>query len=168
MKSWPKVKLGQVIVSPVQSMYGGYYGLVVVTPPRPCPQTLHRSHDNFTKSLSDCFHILYVDWYRWEDSWEARWAQSDYLWATQAPPPPPRIAQNPNFSHWGPYMNKRPVGLIAPPFIISFLATGNWPKIKLDDCVLSNTKLYHRNLLLWISTKFWIAKKKLSSKLRAI
>ena len=26
--------------------------------------------------------------------------------------------------------NKRPVGLIAPPFIISFLATGNWPKIK--------------------------------------
>ena len=38
------------------------------------------------KSLSDCFHILYVDWYRWEDAWEARWAQSDYLWATQAPP----------------------------------------------------------------------------------
>ena len=29
---------------------GGYYGLVVVPPPRPCPpprpQTLHRSHDN--------------------------------------------------------------------------------------------------------------------------
>ena len=24
--------------------YGGYYGLVVITPPR--PQTLHRSHDN--------------------------------------------------------------------------------------------------------------------------
>ena len=24
-------------------------------------------------------------------------------------------------------------------------------------CVLSNTKLYHQNLLLWISTKFWIA-----------
>ena len=27
-------------------------------------------------------------------------------------------------------------------------------------CVLSNTKLYHQNLLLWISTKLWIAKKK--------
>ena len=35
-----------VIVSPVRSTYGGYYGLVVVTPPRPHPQTLHRSHDN--------------------------------------------------------------------------------------------------------------------------
>ena len=49
-----------VIVSPVRSTYGGYYGLVVVTPPprpprprphprphpRPRPQTLHRSHDN--------------------------------------------------------------------------------------------------------------------------
>ena len=33
-----------IIVSPVRSTYGGYYGLVVVTPPR--PQTLHRSHDN--------------------------------------------------------------------------------------------------------------------------
>ena len=38
------------------------------------------------KSLSDCFHILYVDWYRWEDSWEARWDRSDYLWVTQGPP----------------------------------------------------------------------------------
>ena len=36
-----------VIVSPVRSTYGGYYGLVVVPPrPRPRPQTLHRSHDN--------------------------------------------------------------------------------------------------------------------------
>ena len=33
-----------VIVSPVRSTYGGYYGLVVVPPPR--PQTLHRSYDN--------------------------------------------------------------------------------------------------------------------------
>ena len=36
-----------IIVSPVRSTYGGYYGLVVVTPPLPPrPQTLHRSHDN--------------------------------------------------------------------------------------------------------------------------
>ena len=35
-----------IFVSPVRSTYGGYYGLVVVTPPRPRPQTLHRSHDN--------------------------------------------------------------------------------------------------------------------------
>ena len=33
-----------LIVSPIRSTYGGYYGLVIVTPPR--PQTLHRSHDN--------------------------------------------------------------------------------------------------------------------------
>ena len=52
----------------------------------PCPQTLHRSHDNLKNPLSDCFHILYVDWYRWEDSWEARWARSDYFWAPQGPP----------------------------------------------------------------------------------
>ena len=53
---------------------GGYYGLVVVMPRLPPPrlQTLHRSHDNLKKSLSDCFHILYVDWYRWEDSWESK------------------------------------------------------------------------------------------------
>ena len=38
---------GLLIVSPVRSTYGGYYGLLVVTPPpRPHPQTLHRSHDN--------------------------------------------------------------------------------------------------------------------------
>ena len=80
----------------------GYYGLVVVPPrPPPRPQTLHRSHDNLKKSLSDCFHILYVDWYRWEDAWEARWAQSNYLWATQAPPNSPKCEF---FSHWGPYM----------------------------------------------------------------
>ena len=91
-----------LIVSPVRSTYGGYYGLVVVTPPpRPRPQTLHRSHDNLKKSLSDCFHILYVDWYRWEDAWEARWAQSDYLWATQAPLNSPKCKF---FSRWGPCM----------------------------------------------------------------
>ena len=73
-----------LLYPPYECTYGGYYGLVVVTPPR--PQTFHRSHDNLQKSLSDCFHILYVDWYRWEDSWEARWARSDYLWATQGPP----------------------------------------------------------------------------------
>ena len=27
-----------------------------------------------------------VDWYRWEDSWEARLARFDYLWAVQGPP----------------------------------------------------------------------------------
>ena len=48
----------RLVVSPVRSTYGGYYGLVGVPPPRPRPrpprprprpprpQTLHRSHDN--------------------------------------------------------------------------------------------------------------------------
>ena len=36
-----------------------------------------------------------------------------------------------------------------------------WAKFKNNQktrrlCVLANTKLYHRNLLLWISRKFWI------------
>ena len=43
--------------------------------------TFHRLRDN----LSDSFHIWYADWYRWEDSWEARLARFDYLWATQGP-----------------------------------------------------------------------------------
>ena len=52
------------IVSPVRSTYGGYYGLVVVTPrprpPRPRPQTLHRSHDNL-KNPYRIASIFYVD-----------------------------------------------------------------------------------------------------------
>ena len=49
MKFFIYIYIFLVIVSPVQSTYGGYYGLVVVMlprPPRPRPQTLHRSHDN--------------------------------------------------------------------------------------------------------------------------
>ena len=72
----------------IECTYGGYYGLVVVTPCPlpPRPQTFNRSHDNLKNPYLDCFHILYVDWYRWEDAWESRWARSDYLWATQGPP----------------------------------------------------------------------------------
>ena len=43
----------------------------------------------------DCFHILYVDRYRWKDSWKARWVQSDYWRAIQGP----RIATNENKIH---------------------------------------------------------------------
>ena len=39
------------------------------------------------------------------------------------------------------HINKRPVGQIAPPFIISFLATGNWPKIKLSKVEFVQTLL---------------------------
>ena len=31
------------------------------------------------------------------------------------------------------YINKRPIGLIAPPFKINFLATENWPKMRLKS-----------------------------------
>ena len=30
--------------------------------------------------------IVYLLYPPWEDAWEARWARSDYLWATQGPP----------------------------------------------------------------------------------
>ena len=66
---------------PRTNVLGGYYGLVIITP-RPRPQTLNRLRDNLTNP----YRIAYVDWYRWEDNWEARWARSDYLWATQDPP----------------------------------------------------------------------------------
>ena len=39
----------------VYCTYGGYYGLVVVTPP-PHPQTLHRFHDN----LKDPYQIASI------------------------------------------------------------------------------------------------------------
>ena len=48
-RSGPIEAHGPFIVSPVRSTYGGFYGLVIVPPrppPRPHPQTLHRSHDN--------------------------------------------------------------------------------------------------------------------------
>ena len=40
-------KLLQLIVSPIRSTYGGYYGLVVVTPPlNSATSTFHRLRDN--------------------------------------------------------------------------------------------------------------------------
>ena len=76
--SWPSM-VGYCI--PRTYVFGGYYGLVVVTPR---PQTLNLSHDNLKKSLSDCLPILYM----YIDIGEriARWAQSDYSCATQGPP----------------------------------------------------------------------------------
>ena len=60
---------------------------------------------NFIVLIDSIFFVyVHVDWYRWEDCWEARWAWSNNLWATQPPPPPPRKAKNVNFSHWRPYM----------------------------------------------------------------
>ena len=41
----------------------------------------HRLRDN----LNNPYRIASI-FDRWEDSWEARWARSDYLWATQGPP----------------------------------------------------------------------------------
>ena len=31
---------------PRMNVHGGYYGVIVVMPPPPLPQTLNRSHDN--------------------------------------------------------------------------------------------------------------------------
>ena len=82
--------------------HGGYYGLIVITPPRPPhPQTIHHSHDNLKNPYRIASIFYMSDWYRSEDAWEARWAQSYYLWATQAPPNCP-ICEF--FQHWGPYM----------------------------------------------------------------
>ena len=52
------IVLFEVIVSPVRSTYGGYYGLVVVTP-CPRPQTLHRLRDNF-KNPNRIASIFYM------------------------------------------------------------------------------------------------------------
>ena len=79
-----KLKKNKLFIESPIRMYSGDTW-VVITPPRP---RIIVYAITLKKSLSDCFHILYVDWYRWEDSWEARWARSDYLWDTQDPPPP--------------------------------------------------------------------------------
>ena len=51
---------GYVIVSPVRSTYGGYYGLVVVTPrPRPRPHFI--VYAITLKNLIGLLPILYVD-----------------------------------------------------------------------------------------------------------
>ena len=77
---------------PVQSMYGGYYGLVVVTPPprpqRPHPQTLHRSHDN----LKNPYWIASI-FYMYIDIGERMPGKQDgpsrIIYGPPSPPPPP-------------------------------------------------------------------------------
>ena len=89
-----------IIVSPVRSTYGGYYGLVVVTPP-PRPQTLHRSHDN----LKNPYRIASI-FYMYIDIGERIAGKQDGPGLIiYGPPRAPRIAQNANFFHiGGPYM----------------------------------------------------------------
>ena len=67
-------------------------------------------------------------------------------------------------------LDKRPVGLIAPPFIISFLATGNWLKIKLDDSAFFLTQSYITEICYFeYLLSFGLQKKKhFSPKFRAI
>ena len=52
-----------LILSPCECTYGGYYGLVIVTPPpRLRPQTFHRSHDNLKNPnrIASIFY-MYID-----------------------------------------------------------------------------------------------------------
>ena len=77
-----------VIVSPVRSTYGGYYGLVVVPPPR--PQTLHRSHDN----IKHPYRIATI-FYMYIDIGERMPGKQDGpIRIIYGPPRPPRITQN--------------------------------------------------------------------------
>ena len=73
------------IVFPVRSTYGGYYGLVVITPPRPRPQTLHRSHDN----LKHPYRIASI-YYMWIDIGERMQdGPGPIIYGPPSPPPPP-------------------------------------------------------------------------------
>ena len=97
-----------VIVSPVRSTYGGYYGLVIVTPPRPPPrprprpQTLHRSHDN----LKNPYRIASI-FYMYIDIGERMPGKQDGpSRIIYGPPRPPRIAQNAHFFTLGPIYEK--------------------------------------------------------------
>ena len=95
---------GSLIVSPVRSTYGGYYGLVVVTQRPPRPQTLHRSHDN----LKNPYRIASIfDMYIHIDERIAGKQDGPSVIIYGPPrPPPPRIAQNAHFLTLGPIYEK--------------------------------------------------------------
>ena len=98
--------LSYIIVSPVRSTYGGYYGLVGVPPPRPRPpprpQTLHRSHDN----LKNPYRIASI-FYMLIDIGERMPGKQDGPGPIiYGPPRPPRIAQNAHFFTLGPIYEK--------------------------------------------------------------
>ena len=89
-----------IIVSPVRSTYGGYYGLVVVTPP--CPQTLHRSHDN----LKNPYRIASI-FYMYIDIGERIAGRQDGpSRIIYGPPRPTQIAQNAHSFTLGPLYEK--------------------------------------------------------------
>ena len=96
-----------LIVSPVRSTYGGYYGLVVVTPPPrprpprprpPRPQTLHRSHDN----LKNPYRIASIFYMQIDIGERMPGKQDGPSRIIYGPPRPPRIAQNAHFFTLGP------------------------------------------------------------------
>ena len=96
-----------LIVSPVRSTYGEYYGLVVVTPPRPppprpCPQTLHRSHDN----LKNPYRIASIFYMQIDIGERIAGKQDGPSLIIYGPPRPPRIAQNAPFFTLGPIYEK--------------------------------------------------------------
>ena len=102
-----------VIVSPVRSTYGGYYGLVVATPrppprllprppPRPRPQTLHRSHDN----LKNPYRIASIFYMLIDIGERMPGKQDGPSRIIYGPPRPPGIAQNAIFFTLGPIYEK--------------------------------------------------------------
>ena len=91
----------QLIVSPVRSTYGGYYGLVVVPPP-PRPQTLHRSHDN----LKNPYRIASIFYMQIDIGERMPGKQDGPGPIIYGPPRPPRIAQNAHFFTLGPIYEK--------------------------------------------------------------
>ena len=99
-----------IIVSPVRSTYGGYYGLVVVTPPPPPPrpprpprpQTLHRSHDN----LKNPYRIASIFYMQIDIGERMPGKQDGPSRIIYGPPRPPRIAQNAHFFTLGPIYEK--------------------------------------------------------------
>ena len=81
-----------LLYSSYECTYGGYYGLVVVTPrppPPPRPQTFHRSHDN----LKNPYRIASI-FYMYIDIGERMPGKQDgpgpIIYGPPRPPPPPK------------------------------------------------------------------------------
>ena len=100
-----------LLYPPYECTYGGYYGLVVVTPrpPPPRPQTFHRSHDN----LKDPYRIASI-FYMYIGIGESIAGKQDGPGPIiYGPPRAPRIAKNAHFCILWPIYEK--LAVIFPP-----------------------------------------------------
>ena len=99
----------QLLYPPYECTYGGYYGLVVVTPR---PQTFHRSHDN----LKNPYRIASIVYMLIDIGERIAGKQDGPGPIIYGPPRAPRIAKNAHFCILWPIYEKLAV-IVSPCYI---------------------------------------------------